>query len=370
MKIALVVGSLDLGGTETQVCRLAVELRRAGHDARVMVLTETGPLAATLEEEGVPFEAFGYGGIRFRNANRKLRPWVVLGELGKIVKMYRSLRRFRPQVCHAFLYWAYVIALPIAAVAGVPVRLSGRRGLTRPRADSPIYRGLERFSNRFAAAITANADAVVEDVVVHEGVDRKRIHVIRNGVDIPKEVADVEREPAVGMIVANLIGYKGHADLVRALAKIDRPPTIRALGEGAERAAITSLLAEHGLRDVLILEGSVPKASQRWVEAQFGVLASHEEGFPNAVLEAMAAGVPMVATSVGGVPELIDDGVTGSIVPAKDPDAMSEAIARLASDPQLRKKMGTAARQEAERYSWPRCVDAHLELYRSLGARD
>lgn len=368
MKIALVLGSLDVGGTETQVCRLAIELRRAGHDARVLVLTEGGPLSSVLSEANVPYETFGYGGIRFRNAERKLRPWVVLGELGKIIGMYRSIRRFGPDVIHAFLYWAYVIALPIAAAARVPVRLSGRRGLTRPRGDSAIYRSLEQFSNKFAHAITANADAVVEDVIVHEGVEGQRLHVIRNGVDVPETSADVRKEPPVGMIIANLIDYKGHLDLVDALALLADPPRIRAVGAGAQRTAIERRLKEKGLEDRLILEGRKPKASALWLEAQFGVLASHEEGFPNAVLEAMAAGVPMVATAVGGVPELLEDGITGFIVPAREPKAMADAILQLMTDAELRSEVGAAARRQAERYSWPECVKHHIALYENLGA--
>lgn len=362
------IGSLDVGGTETQVCRLAVELSTLGHEVLVFVLTDGGPLKEILDSHGVPWKALGYGGIRFRNADRKLRPWVVLGELAKIRDLYVAFRGFRPDVCHAFLYWAYVIALPIAAAARVPVRVSGRRGLTRPRGGSRLYRSMESFSNRFAHAITANADAVTEDVIEHEGVARSRIRVIRNGVDIPEHAAPVDEEPAVGLIVANLIAYKGHGDLISAMSMMTNPPKIRVIGQGLQREFLESEIERAGLTGTLILEGHRQNASSEWTKVQFGVLASHEEGFPNALLEGMAAGVPMVATRVGGVPELLEDGVTGIIVPAQDPREMASAISRLVEDKDLRLKLGTAARASAMRYSWEMCVDEHVSLYKEIAS--
>lgn len=370
MRIAFVLGSLDVGGTETQVCRLAAELRTAGHEVIVLVLTTDGPLAAVLEEAGVARRAFGYSGLRFRDSRRRLRPWVVLVELSKLRHLYRALRAFRPEVCHAFLYWSYVIALPLAWLARVPVRVSGRRGLTSPRSYNLFYRTIGRASNRFAHTITANANAIADDVVLHERVASNRIRVIRNGVDIPADVSPVGRQPAEGLIVANFIPYKGYADLVRALHLLDRPPVVRAVGEGPQRASLEVAVRAAGLGAVLHFEGHVPDARRLWGTVQFGILASHEEGLPNAVLEAMAAGVPMVATVVGGVPELLEDGVTGLLVPPGDPDQLAAAIERIAGDPELRKRMGGAARARAAAYSWERCVGEYMALYRELSARD
>lgn len=368
MKIAFVLGSLDVGGTETQVCRLAAELSAQGHEVIVLVLANGGPLAKQLDEALVPWKSFGFAGISFRNAQGKLRPWVMLEELAKALNLYRSMKAFRPQVCHAFLYWAYVISLPIAAAARVPVRLGGRRGITRPRRRRLIFLALEKISNLFAHAITANAEAVAEDVAEHESVDRSRIHIIRNGVDIPPDPAPVGTQPPVGLIVANLIWYKGHIDLIEALALLDHPPVVRSIGEGPERATIEAEIERAGLHSVLVLEGHVPKASLLWRDVQFGILSSHEEGLPNAAMEAMAAGVPMIATHVGGVSEIIKDGVTGILVPPKDPVAMSQAIARLAADAVLRQELGNRARLEAAKHSWPSCIEQHLSLYRKLGA--
>lgn len=374
MRIAFVIGTLDIGGTETQMCRLARELTAEGHEVEVLVLAGRGPLAEVLEAAGIAWRGFGYLGLRFRDDLGRFRPWVVLSEFRKFFEefrkffeMWREFRRFKPDVCHAFLFAAYVIALPCAALARVPVRVGGRRGVSRPYAGSLILRALERLSDRCAHAIAANSRAVAQDVIVHEGVAPAKICVIHNGVDVPPATVPVEHQPATGLIVANLIYYKGHADLVSALALLEDPPTIRAVGEGPERPALEAKIAECGLDGVLRLEGTVPDASRLYLEVQFGLLASHEEGFPNAILEAMAAGVPVVATAVGGVPEMVEHEVTGLLVPPRRPAALAEAIARIASDPRLRVRLGREARERARRdFSWERCRESHLALYREL----
>jgi glycosyltransferase involved in cell wall biosynthesis len=164
-------------------------------------------------------------------------------------------------------------------------------------------------------------------------------------------------------MVANLIPYKGHDVVLDALARLADPPSLRLAGGGAERDRLATRAAELGLAGRVEFLGAVAGAEHLWAAAQFGVLASFQEGLPNAVLEAMASGVPVVATAVGGVPELVDDGVTGLVVPPGDPAALAGAIDALAGDAALRVRLGAAARQAAGAYSWARCTDAHLRLY-------
>ncbi len=274
----------------------------------------------------------------------------------------------RPDVCHAFLYWAYVLVLPVAALARVPVRVSGRRGLGRqPPRGRRLFDLLERAVNRVTHLVVCNADAVADESARADHVPRSKIRVIPNGIDLPAEPADVEREPPVGVMVANLIAYKGHADLLRALGSMAEPPRIRLLGDGPERPALERLAAELDLEDTVAFEGFHPCPEEVVAVSQFAVLTSHEEGFPNAVLEAMAAGLPVVATAVGGVPELVDE-ATGILVPPRSPEALAATIEKVVADPDLRRTLGDAARARVEAFSWPRCVDAHVALYRRAGA--
>jgi glycosyltransferase involved in cell wall biosynthesis len=155
---------------------------------------------------------------------------------------------------------------------------------------------------------------------------------------------------------------------VAALRLVDpgQRPVIRLLGDGVERGPVEAAIAEAGLDPWLPREGQVPDAA-RWLRhARFCVLPSNDEGLPNAVLESMAAGVPVVATRVGGIPELIDDGVDGLLVEPGDAAGLAEAMTRLATDEALRVRLGAAARKRARSFSWEACTDRHVELYEML----
>jgi glycosyltransferase involved in cell wall biosynthesis len=167
-------------------------------------------------------------------------------------------------------------------------------------------------------------------------------------------------------MVANLIAYKGHADLLAALTMLESRPVIRLIGEGPERHQLEREIRRLELSDVVQLEGHLPQAAEIFREVQFALLTSHHEGLPNALLEAMAAGLPVIATAVGGVPELVDHEKTGLLVPPSDPVALAQAIAIMSSDTERRVEYGRAARAKALRYSWERCREAHLSVYEEL----
>jgi glycosyltransferase involved in cell wall biosynthesis len=121
-----------------------------------------------------------------------------------------------------------------------------------------------------------------------------------------------------------------------------------------------------GLGDVVVLHCAVHNGAARFAEGQFGVLSSDYEGMPNAMQECMAQGVPMVATAVSGIPEMITDGVDGLLVPAQDPAALADALRRITSDAELRVKLGVAARERMVPFGWDLIVQRHLALYREV----
>ena len=203
------------------------------------------------------------------------------------------------------------------------------------------------------------------EVAQLDGTPPDRIAVIPNGVDIPEAASDVCASPAVGLMVANLDPHKGHHVVLEALRLLDNPPRIIMVGEGPERTGLDSTLRANGLEEHVELRGSVPEAALLWRDAQFGIHASYEEGLPNAVMEAMAYGVPVVATAVGGTTELIEDDVSGLLVRPGDAAALARAIRRLATDPQLRVALGARAHERPRSLSWVACTDRYDELYRA-----
>lgn len=346
MRIVLAVDSLRLGGTEAQVARLAMELQARAHPITVLRLRAEGEaLADELRAAGVTVMEAGAG---WRRLVLPLR-----------------LRRLRPDVVHAFLLRPATVVLPAALLARVPRRVCGWRGLAPPPGQGARARRLLHTLAAWCAHTqTANAAAIAAGLPALAR--RRPLVVVPNGVELAETPADPGLEPPRGVIIANLLPYKGHLDLVRALALLPSPPRADWYGDGPERPALERALRAAGLDGTVRLHGSVPGAAAAYLSAQFALLASHEEGLPNALLEAMAAGLPCVATAVGGVPELVEHERTGLLVPPHDPPALAEAIQRLVDDAALRRKLGAAARERATGWSWPACVTRHLELY---GAR-
>jgi glycosyltransferase involved in cell wall biosynthesis len=365
MTIVLAVGTLRLGGTEHQVVKLAVGLRARGHDVHVIALRCGGPLRAGLQAAGVPLRVFAYNGIRQRDGAGRLSPRGALTHLGRLFSLWHYFRDLRPDVCHAFLFGCYTRVLPLAWAARVPVRVNGRRGAT-PASPVGLRRTvLDLLGHRASTLYVCNSRAGAEDLIRLEGVPAHRVMVISNGVDVPATVADVARQPPRGIVVANLIHYKGHADLLDALTMLETPPRLALVGEGPERDSLTRLVRSRGLTGTVEFVGAVPDARPLLLAHQFAVLPSHQEGLPNAVLEAMAAGLPVIATAVGGIPEIVVDGVTGLLVPPRAPRALAGAIARVAADPGLRKRLGAAARRAAEDFGMPKCAARHEAAYRA-----
>jgi glycosyltransferase involved in cell wall biosynthesis len=363
LRIALVIGSLRIGGTETQAVRLAADLRARGHDVYVIALAHGGPLETGLRSSGIPVRILAYRGLRLRDDNGWRSPRTLLAQLREVMRLWRFLREIRADICHAFGFTCYTIALPLAWAAGVPVRVNGRRGVPPASPTGLPRRVLDRLSDRSSSVYVCNSRAGAADLVRHEGVRADRIIVIPNSVSVPRSVATAGHHPARGVVVANLIHYKGHADLVEALATLEAPPRMCFVGDGPERDALAELCAVRGLVKVIDFAGTVPNASGLLTAYQFAVLASHEEGLPNALLEAMAAGLPVIATSVGGVPEIVTDGVTGTIVRPHAPVELAAAITRLVGDPALRARMGAAGRRTAERFSLQACAERHETAY-------
>lgn len=367
MRICLAVGTLELGGAETQAVGVALEMLRQGHDVSMIVLARAdGPLAPLLSDAGVPVRALGFEGLQFRDSATHLRPWRPLVDLLQLLSVVGHLRRHRIEVLHAYLFWSYVLLLPLAWLARVPVRIAARRGLSNALPAYPLRSTLTSISTVLATAVVANAQAVADDAHEREGVPRSKLHVLPNAVNLPQHTGYPGVEPPVGVIIANLIYYKGHLDLVDALSGMAKPVLIRAFGEGPMRRSIEKAIAGAGLERYLILEGRVLGACSRYAEAQFAVLASRSEGMPNAVLEAMAAGLPVVATDVGGCRELVEHGVTGFLVPPGDPEAMRAALEKMVGDSDFRVAAGEEARRRAERRTWERSARDHTELYVQL----
>jgi glycosyltransferase involved in cell wall biosynthesis len=267
-------------------------------------------------------------------------------------------------------------------VTRIPVLIAGRRSLSHHKHGfGRVERLLDRIARRSVDAIVANSDAVRAEVARYERIDPGRIRVIHNGVDIPAPIPPAARaalraawgvgpdDVLVGC-VGNYKSGKGQELLVRAHARaLPTTPGLRLIlvGEGPRRAELQRLVDELGVHDAVRLHGAEPDA--RDIIGAFDIVAqaSVSEGLPNAVLEAAAAGLPIVATDAGGTAEILDQGRAGILVPIDDETAMAAAIGRLAADPVLRRSLGETARMFVQSaFGVDRFVAETAALYEEL----
>jgi glycosyltransferase involved in cell wall biosynthesis len=263
-----------------------------------------------------------------------------------------------------------------AALAGVPVRMFTVHGWAFSASSGPVAT-LYRWADRLAAPLTTMTICVADEERA-AGLAARTCHaartvVIPNAVDVATApCARHDGDPPLVVAVGRLAAPKDALTLVRALGQA-RAHRFRALlvGDGPDRLAVEAELTALGLDHAVALAGSRRDVPELLARADVFVLSSRSEGAPISILEAMAAGVPVVASDVGGVGELVADGETGLLVPSADPARLSEALRRLLADPELRRRLGAAGRARArERFDLPAFRAAHLELYaRELARR-
>ncbi len=353
-------------------------LRERGFRPEIFLLTGGGELVDDVKNAGIPVHEPLYklppkaGILRrvFRLGVVTLQLWVFL------------LRR-RFDVVHFFLPENYVVGAPVALLSGHRRLVMSRRSLNCYQSRFPLLARIERFLHRCGIAILGNSRRVVSQLHEEEGVPEEQLGLIYNGIDLTAYASAPSRqavrnklgiadEALVMSMVANLIPYKGHADLLEALrlVKDDLPAGWRLLVVGRDDGIgprLKLLAAQMGLAENILFLGTRNDVASLLTTSDIGILPSHEEGFSNVLVEGMAAGLPMIATDVGGNVEAVVDDVTGLIVPPKDPALLSVAIIRFAMNAAERASMGNAARRRVqELFSIERCVDNYERFYRAF----
>lgn len=349
LRILHVLDNLDIGGTELNAVRTAEQLDRSRFALSFACLRDEGPLRARLDAAGIPVRRLRVRGLATPSAVRS--GWALL----------RLIRRERIDVVHAHDPYANVLAAPWARLATGPAVIVSQRWWRTVHPSR--VRVANRMAYGFAHCVLVNSPAIGEMLVREERVPQQRIAVIPNFVEsqafqpLTAERREYWRRTfgipgdavSVG-IIANLHPVKNHGLLLRAMARLrDMSPALRAVlvGDGRQRAALEAEARALGLAERVHFAGRVPHEPGLPGIFDIAVLCSREEGFPNAVVEAMAAGRPVIATAVGGTVDAVSPGETGLLVPSDDDAAMAEALRQLVSDPARRERMGAAGRQRA-----------------------
>jgi glycosyltransferase involved in cell wall biosynthesis len=308
-----------------------------------------------------------------------------LVHLQAIRELEEAFRAGSPDIVHSYLPAANVLGPVAARRAGVPRVVVSKRSLPDYKKGHPFLKRLESWGNRLSDVVMVNSDAVRREIGRTERFCKGKIRRIYNGVG-PIDPWDRERVESfrareglpprspVAVCVSNFFEYKGHEDLVKAAARLTGafPGMIYVLigRDAGFLEATRSLARDLGILERIRFPGPRSDVPDFLRAADLFVHPSHQEGFSNAILEAMAAGLPVVACDVGGNPEAVVDGVTGRLIPPREPTALAAAMAEILADPAKGRSMGEAGRRRAiEQFSLDRMVRDIEELYETLAGR-
>jgi len=370
IRIFYLIGTLDVGGAEGQLVLLIKGLDQDRFSASVCCLASAdGPYADDVRRLGIEVHEIGFRGLRiFRHPHRVL---------GQLVRLVRLIRRERPDIVHGYLFWAYVLGTFAARAAGVRRVVSSRRSLGTFKAGKVHYLFFERASNAMTSLVIANSQAVRADAMRQERLPPEKVIVIYNGVETARmpvaaptalaEEFELRGASPIVTVIANFIDYKGHGFFFEAWKRViaTHPSGVAILvGDGPDRNKWERWVAREGLDRSVRFAGSRRDVPAILAVTEIVAHPSLQEGFSNAILEAMAAGRPVVATAVGGNPEAVEEGRTGLLVPARDAGALAAAILALSADPERARAMGRAGRERAVHcFSVDEMVRAYENVY-------
>jgi sugar transferase (PEP-CTERM/EpsH1 system associated) len=358
MRIIQVTESLEIGGAERVVVTLTNALA-ARHETSVICLKRVGALAADLVRSPVTCLNKSEG-----------------NDPGVMVRLARALRAAQAEVVHAHDWGCYLDAMGGAFLAGVPVVVQTVHGAYMaypPGRLNGIKKSLRHFLERRAAARFGNIVCVSDPLRAHVaeeiGIPDSRLLTIANGVQVPPQAP--RRSGDGGALrfisVGRLAAVKNYGLMLRAFAPlVARIPgaTLTLVGDGPERAALEKIAADLRLGASVRFLGFRSDIDELLAQADVFVLSSLSEGIPMSILEAMKAGLAVVATRVGGVPATVVDGETGLLVASEDEPALTAALAALLADPARATAMGLAGHARAlARFSVEAMVSAYEAVY-------
>jgi L-malate glycosyltransferase len=351
--IAIFMSSFEPGGTERQMTELIRRLDHRQFEVHVASLHRRGAWLGRAEELAASVAEFPITG--FRRAST----------LTQAQRFAAWCREREIALVHTADLYANIFALPAAAMARVPVRIGNRREINPNKSAGQI--ALQRAAYACAQVVVANC-AAASDRLVMERLPQRRIRVIPNGIDLATYTPQHHDRPLRRIItVANLRAEKAHEVLLEAAELVLRrcpDAEFVVAGNGPRRQELEAMAQSQGISERVQFIGHADDVPALLRSGDMFVLPSRSEAFPNGVLEAMATGLPIVATRVGGILELVENQRTGVLVPPDDARALGHALLDLIQWPSHARRLGKAARAQVEaRYSWERMVSAFQQLY-------
>ena len=361
IKLVHVIPSMNTGGRESVVLHILDHLNRDRFDVRVMCLSNEGSLYDHFISKNVP--------IYFLRKNAGFTPRVYL-------KLYRHFTKNDYHIVHSHNPGAFLYGAVAAKLAGTPVIINSEHGYgniiswRKKAAESflmnTVYKTLA-VSKELRDTLSSRPFVRKDKIqVLYNGIDSEKINSFSHRDEIRKTFGVYESQLVIGT-VGRLATVKDHETLIRCfklIYEVFSQSKLVIVGEGPEKNKLRSLVTELGLSDKVLFTGERRDVPALLSGMDIFVLSSISEGTSITLLEAMAAGIPVVATSVGGNKEVIENGVTGLLIPPKDPEMMAEAIHTLFSDKMMAQSFSAAGKKMvAEKFSIKNMVRTLENLY-------
>lgn len=360
IRVLFVAGNFVAGGAERHLLEMWRRLDRTRFEVEIACFRREGQFLGEVEALGLPI-------LELQVRRRIYDPSGLRG----FIRLLSKVQSFRPHVIHGYLFGPNLFAAMAGRLAGVPAVVVAKRNVDA--FETPRQVAIERLAHRLATHVTA-VSAAVGETVVELGVPRERVTVIENGVDAARfdgivgdrAALTANGGPVIGS-VGCLAARKDYGTLLGALAELKRRGrdfSAALVGDGPDRAMLEARTQELALGSHVRFLGERPDVEQLLKAMDVFVLSSREEGIPNALLEAMAAGRPSVVTDVGGNKEVLTDGDTGWLVPSQSPFALADALDAALSHPEEARRRGDRARHVTlEQRSIDAMVRRHEAFY-------
>ncbi|MGB9677780.1 MAG: glycosyltransferase [Candidatus Ratteibacteria bacterium] len=348
VKIGYLIGSSEIGGTEKIILTIAKYLDKNIFDIVFFCIKGEGKFTRNLREKNFKIYVF----------NLKKNPF-------SFISLFLSIKKEKLEILQSFLFVANILGRIYGKFTGIKFIISSQRSTDPWR--KWYHWLLERITNRWVNLIISNSYSAREILIKKGKIPRKKIKVIPNGIEIPEKTEKINKNYIVVGAIGNLRKAKGYFDLISASKIIiEKFKNVKfyIVGEGELKDRIIRKIEKNGLSEYFILTGYAENIYEYLKIFDIFVLPSLWEGCPVSLLESMGFGLPSVATNVGDVPYIIENGIDGFIVKPGDYKKMAERIINLIENKDLREEMGQRAREKIKKwYSFEEMVKSYASIY-------
>jgi len=366
IKLAMIITRADdLGGAQSHVRDLAPALASYGFE--VVVLGGLG---------GALFDQLEARGVSCRKLEHLVHPIKPAADWRALCEIRAVLRELKPDLVATHSNKAGLLGRFSAHSLRIPAVYTSHGFLfngEKLNISGYFYRLIEKAAARFSGAVIAVSESEYNKAVHLKVIPREKLVVVHNGIPDTalQALAKPELEPARLIMIARFAEPKDHETLLQALGKLkDLPWSVQLVGDGVKRAAAEALALNLGIAERVEFAGMLEDVEALLADSSLFVLSSRREGFPISILEAMRAGLPVVASDCGGISEAVEDGETGLLFPPGNVEALMSCLEKLIANPELRQKMGLAGRRRyLEAFTLDHMVEKTSAVYKKITAK-